>query len=116
LYPVILFLLFLARKLPHTHSGINRDGHNLVEVSRCCGRKILGLNGEDDTRRTEGMPELAKWAAMREPMVPAPRTPTRWIGFIVGSLVRLVEGGWGKSGTDASLQEKYKEGAWGGRC
>ena len=31
-----------------------------------------------------GMPALAKWAAMRDPMVPAPSTATRSIGFTRG--------------------------------
>src|SRR5579871_1988071 len=35
------------------------------------------------SRRMEGIPALAKWAAIREPMVPAPRTATRRIVGIV---------------------------------
>jgi len=33
--------------------------------------------GRTISRRREGIPALAKWAAMREPMVPAPSTATR---------------------------------------
>src|SRR4051794_14461125 len=34
------------------------------------------------SRRSTGNPALAKWAAIREPMVPAPRTATRRSGVI----------------------------------
>jgi hypothetical protein len=38
------------------------------------------LSGKTMSRRSAGIPALAKCAAMREPIVPAPRTATRRIG------------------------------------
>ena len=43
------------------------------------GGVAVGLAGSTMSRSSEGTPALAKCAAMREPMVPAPRTATRRI-------------------------------------
>ena len=40
------------------------------------GGVAVGLVGRTISRRTEGMPAFAKWAAILAPMVPAPRTAT----------------------------------------
>src|SRR5689334_16749074 len=42
----------------------------------------LGWSGRTMSSRSTGNPALAKWAAMRAPMVPAPRTATRRSGVI----------------------------------
>src|SRR6266542_941631 len=41
----------------------------------------LDVPGTTISSSSAGTPAFAKWAAIRDPMVPAPSTATRWIGF-----------------------------------
>src|SRR5436190_2905699 len=46
----------------------------------------IGRSGSVISRRSTGKPALAKWAAIRAPIVPAPRTATRRSGVINASV------------------------------
>src|ERR1019366_7715372 len=57
-----------------------------LSIPPSAARFRSGSSGSTISSRSTGNPALAKWAAIRAPMVPAPKTATRRNGFITASV------------------------------